>query len=92
MLFVLSSVGLLTAALGCQCMKGVCDCDYTPWGTPIVPVNPGAAAGAAGAAGPIYAPALAVPTLVPGGKTAEPIKAMPSTDNKAKPPATPDKE
>ena len=83
MLFVLSSVGLLGAALGCHCTQGVCDCDYTPWGTPIVPVNPGpAASGAAFSASPIYAPALAVPTTLPGGSKAEPIKEMPKADSK----------
>src|SRR5947209_19550725 len=87
MLFVLSSVGLLGAALGCHCTQGVCDCDYTPWGTPMVPVNPGpAAAGAGGAAlaypaTPTYAPALATPTAVPGTR-AEPIKEMPKADSK----------
>jgi hypothetical protein len=96
MLFVLSSMGLLGAALGCNCMKGVCDCDYTPWGTPIVPVNPGPAASAAIAGNPTYAPALAVPTTVPGTNV-EPIKEMPKSDTKpmgsgAKAPATPDKE
>jgi hypothetical protein len=114
MLFVLTSLGLLGSALGCYCMKGVCDCDYTPWGTPIVPINPGpAGAGAANAAGlagpfagynagataypasPIYAPAQAVPSMVPGGTKVEPIKEMPKADPKpmgtdTKKPTTPE--
>jgi hypothetical protein len=77
MLFVLSSVGLLGAALGCHCMKGVCDCDYTPWGTPIVPVNPGPGPAVAVPLSSTYAPALAAP----GGKV-EPIKEMPKADSK----------
>ena len=93
MLFVLSSVSLLGAALGCYCMKGVCDCDYTPWGTPIVPVIPAAGPGApAVPVSPIYAPALAAP-----GSKVEPIKEMPKPDGKpmgdgAKAPTPPDKE
>ena len=90
MLFVLSSVGLLGAVVGCHCTQGVCDCDYTPWGTPIVPVNPGPAAGVGGVGAATaypsvspYAPALAVPTTLPGGtKVAEPIKEMPKADTK----------
>jgi hypothetical protein len=83
MLFVLSSVGLLGAALGCHCTQGVCDCDYTPWGTPIVPVNPGhAGAASAAVGGATYAPALAVPTTLPNGAKAEPIKEMPKPDSK----------
>ncbi len=96
MLFVLSSAGLLGAALGCHCMHGVCDCDYTPWGTPMVPVNPGPAAVGGVVGGPTYAPALAVPTILPGGtKVAEPIKEMPKPDTKpmgsgAKKPTSPE--
>ena len=93
MLFVLSSAGLLGAVMGCHCSQGVCDCDYTPWGTPIVPVNPGPAAGGVGGVGvgaataypsvSPYAPALAVPAILPGGtKVAEPIKQMPKPDTK----------
>src|SRR5579859_1967347 len=88
MLFVLSSAGLLGAVMGCHCTQGVCDCDYTPWGTPIVPVNPGpAAAGVGGAAAaypaaPTYAPALAVPATLPGGTKVEPIKEMPKPDTR----------
>ena len=84
MLFVLSSVGLLGAALGCHCTQGVCDCDFTPWGTPMVPVNPGPAGAGAGGivGGPTYAPALAVPTTLPGGTKVEPIKEMPKSDSK----------
>ncbi len=100
MLFVLSSAGLLGAVMGCHCTQGVCDCDYTPWGTPMVPVNPGpaAAAGTAGVVGgPTYAPALAVPTTLPGGPKAETLKEMPKADTKpmgtgTKTPTTPDKE
>jgi hypothetical protein len=110
MLFVLSSAGLLGAALGCHCTQGVCDCDYTPWGTPIVPVNPGpAAAGVGGVAATApgypataypsvspYAPAQAVPAILPGGtKVAEPIKEMPRPDTRpmgsgAKKPTSPE--
>ena len=88
-LFVLSSVGLLGAAVGCHCTQGVCDCDFTPWGTPMVPINAGPGPGGPGAApvglppGSSYAPALAVPTVVPGPKS-EPIKAMPKADAKPK--------
>ncbi|HZY89137.1 MAG TPA: hypothetical protein VFE78_30220 [Gemmataceae bacterium] len=74
LLFVLSSVGLLGVAVGCNCMKGVCDCDYTPWGTPIVPVNAGPALAPGGSP---YAPTLAAP-----GIKAEPIKEMPKSDSK----------
>jgi len=96
---VLSSVGLLGAALGCHCTQGVCDCDFTPWGTPMVPVNPGPAAGVGVGGvvgGPTYAPALAVPTTVPNGTRAEPIKEMPKSDSKTQvgspKAAPPDKE
>ena len=91
MLFMLSSVGLLGAVLGCHCTQGVCDCDYTPWGTPMVPVNPGPAAGISGVVGgPTYAPALAVPTVLPGGSKVEPIKEMPKADTGTKKPTTPE--
>jgi hypothetical protein len=91
MLFVLTSVGLLGSALGCYCTKGVCDCDYTPWGTPIVPLVPGPGPAAAGPGGSPYAPAITVP-----GSKAEPIKEMPKSDKPmggaAKTPGATDKE
>jgi len=63
MLFVLTSLGLLSGAIGCYHMVGVCDCDVQPPGAPTgyfgpyathPPVAPAAAAGVApGAAAPV---------------------------------------
>src|SRR5579872_6378169 len=84
MLFVLSSAGLLGAVVGCHCTQGVCDCDYTPWGTPIVPVNAGPGPGPGAAGTPAFVPGGSpyAPTLAAPGTKVEPIKEMPKADSK----------
>lgn len=42
MLFLVTSVGLLSTVLGCHCYHGVCDCDLVP---PGIGGGPGPAAG-----------------------------------------------
>jgi hypothetical protein len=70
MLFLLTSLGLFSGAIGCYVMHGVCDCDVQPPGAPTgyfgpyvvgqAPVAPAAAPVA-----PAVGPAGVAPPVIP---------------------------
>jgi len=78
MLFLLTSLGLFSGAIGCYVMHGVCDCDVQPPGAPNGYFGPyvvghAPAAPAAPAAAPVgVAPPV---TPVPYPPQPEPLKA-----------------